>query len=151
MPPARSAGSLKPIIMHAALANLVQVASSAAQNAYAPYSRFRVGAALLLESGAIASGCNVENSSYGLANCAERTALFRAVAEHGPGLRVAMVAVANLNKSPSPPCGACRQALSEFVTEDAVVVFPGAHGIVGSPVPFRELFPHSFRLNLERQ
>ena len=133
------------------LEELVRAAERAAENAYAPYSRFRVGAALLLADGAVVTGCNVENASYGLTSCAERNAVFRAVAERGMELRsadirIVAIAVANLNAAASSPCGACRQVLSEFVTEDAVVVFPVEGGVPGRPVPFRELFPHSFRL-----
>ncbi len=123
---------------------LARAAERAAEHAYAPYSRFRVGAALLLEDGSIHTGCNVENSSYGLTICAERTALFRAVAERGPHIRISAVAVANLNGAASPPCGACRQVLSEFILPGALVAFPGNDG---APLPFRELFPYSFRLN----
>ncbi len=129
------------------LAALVQLAREAALRAYAPYSGFRVGAALLLEGGAIVTGCNVENSSYSVTVCAERTALFRAVAERGPKPRIEAVAVANLNQAPSPPCGACRQALSEFALPGAMVIFPGEGGVAREPMPFRELFPHSFRLH----
>ncbi len=128
------------------LEELVSAAERAAENAYAPYSRFRVGAALLLADGAVVTGCNVENASYGLSICAERNAVFRAVGERGPGVLVVAIAVANRNGAASAPCGACRQVLGEFVTEDAVVVFPGEGGVPGAPVPFRELFPYGFKL-----
>jgi cytidine deaminase len=121
---------------------LVAAAEQAAQQAYAPYSRFRVGAALLLENGAIVTGANVENASYGLAICAERSAVVRAVAEHGPGMRIAAVAVTNLNDSPSPPCGACRQVLGEFVMSDAWLAFRGANG--WERYPFDQVFPFRF-------
>lgn len=126
------------------LSRLRQAANEAAERAYAPYSRFRVGAALLLEDGAVFSGCNVENASYGLTSCAERNALFRAIAERGPLVRVAAVLIANLNRSPSPPCGACRQVLSEFVTPAAWVFFPGENGEEARP--FVEIFPCGFHL-----
>ena len=132
------------------LAALVQLAREAATRAHAPYSRFRVGAALMLEGGTVVTGCNVENSSFGLSICAERAAFFRAVAERGPALRIATVAVANLNSAPSPPCGACRQVLSEFALPDAVVIFPGGSGMFDVPVPFRELFPYGFLLGSAR-
>ena len=99
-------------------------AARAAENAYAPYSGFRVGAALLLDDGTTVTGCNVENMSYGLTICAERSALVRAVSEKGPHVRVKAIAVTNLNHAASPPCGACRQVLSEFVTPDATIIFP---------------------------
>ena len=126
------------------LAKLRTVAQDAAQHAYAPYSKFFVGAALLFDDGSIVTGCNVENMSYGLTSCAERNALFRAVSERGPGRRIAAIAVANRNGMASPPCGACRQVMSEFVTADAVVTFPGEQG--AETWPFAELFPCSFRL-----
>ena len=129
-----------------AMEELVRAAEQVAEHAYAPYSRFRVGAALLLADGAVIAGCNVENASYGLSICAERNALFRAIGERGPQLRVAAVAVANLNHAPGPPCGACRQVLSEFALENAVVVYPGA----AEPVLLRTLFPDGFRLEPPR-
>ena len=116
----------------------------AAGHAYAPYSKFYVGAALLFDDGAIVTGCNVENMSYGLTSCAERNALFRAVSERGPGRMILAIAVANRNEAVSPPCGACRQVMSEFVSSDAVVTFPGDNG--PETRPFAEIFPFSFRL-----
>ena len=113
-------------------------------HAYAPYSRFRVGAALLFADGRIVTGCNVENASYGLSICAERSALVRAVSESGVG-KIVAIAVANANRAASAPCGACRQVLSEFAVSDAPVVFPGAGGVPGSPIPFRTLFPYAFQ------
>jgi cytidine deaminase len=125
------------------LDGLRQAALEAATRAYAPYSKFYVGAALLFEDGAVVTGCNVENVSYGLTSCAERNALFRAIGERGAGPRIQAIAVANRNGAASPPCGACRQVMSEFVTGDAVVTFPGENG--PETKPFAELFPNSFR------
>jgi cytidine deaminase len=125
-------------------ARLTAAAAEAARQAYAPYSNFRVGAALLLDNGAVVTGANVENASYGLTICAERSAVVRAVAEHGPGVRIAAVAVTNLNEAPSPPCGACRQVLSEFVTRDSWVVFRGIKG--WERYSFAEVLPFRFRL-----
>ncbi len=124
---------------------LREAAQRAAEHAYAPYSRFRVGAALLLDNGAIVTGCNVENMSYGLTLCAERSALVRAVSEYGPAVRVKAIAVANLNGAASPPCGACRQVLYEFVTADAWIDFPSTAGPEARP--FAELMPFGFRLD----
>jgi len=124
------------------LETLIERAREAAANSYSPYSRFRVGAALELDNGVIVTGTNVENVSYGLTICAEAAAIARAVAEHGPSLRIRAVAVANLNNAPSPPCGACRQILSEFVLPDAPVTFPSADGI--RTMPFRDLLPLAF-------
>jgi cytidine deaminase len=129
------------------LQHLTQAALEAAKNAYAPYSKFYVGAALLFEDGTIVTGCNVENMSYGLTSCAERNALFRAISERGAGPRIQAIAVANRNGAASPPCGACRQVMSEFVTPDAVVCFPGVNGPEARS--FAEVFPFTFVLETE--
>jgi cytidine deaminase len=123
---------------------LQKAAAQAAENAYAPYSGFRVGTALLLTDGSIVTGANVENMSYGLTLCAERSALVRAVAEKGPNLRVQAIAVTNLNHAASPPCGGCRQVLSEFVTEDAIISFPSESGT--ETLPFARLLPFAFKI-----
>jgi len=130
----------------AELAHLLERALQAALNSYAPYSGFRVGAALQLTNGEIVTGANVENVSYSLTICAERAALVRAIAEFGPEIRVAGVAVANLNHAASPPCGACRQMLSEFVLTDAPVIFPAGDGL--RTMPFDELLPLAFEMKL---
>ena len=130
-----------------ALEELMEKARQAAQNSYSPYSKFRVGAALRLASGAIVTGTNVENASYGLTICAERSALVRAVAEFGPAIKIAAVAVANLNGAASPPCGACRQMLAEFVLPDAPVAFPAADGTC--VMPFRDVLPVAFGMKLK--
>jgi cytidine deaminase len=126
---------------------LMERAREAAQNAYARYSDFRVGAALKLSNGEIVTGANVENVSYGLTICAERSALVRAVAQFGPGIRIAAVAVANLNHAASPPCGACRQVLAEFIEPDAPVAFPTADGV--RTLPFHEVLPLAFEMKLK--
>ena len=127
---------------------LLGAAQDAAHHAYAPYSGFRVGAALLLEGGEIVAAANVENASYGLSICAERSAIARAIAQHGPKLRIHAVAVTNLNNAPSSPCGACRQVLAEFMPPDGIVLFP----FDGTPETrihshtLAELFPLGFDL-----
>ena len=123
---------------------LLREAQHAASHAYAPYSAFRVGAALLLADGNIVSGANVENASYGLTMCAERSAVVRAVAEHGPTMRIAAVAVANLNGASSSPCGACRQVLAEFMLPGGLVLFP-ADGVTQCST-LTALLPYSFGL-----
>jgi len=122
---------------------LVQAARAAVQHAYAPYSHFKVGAALLTAKDEIFSGCNVENASYGLTNCAERTAVFSAVAQSGPDLLIKAIAVVNDQGVPCSPCGACRQVIYEFGS-DAIVVFQSAAGWKESPIT--ELLPEGFRL-----
>jgi len=131
----------------AALEALFQLAEQAAENAYAPYSKFRVGAALRLTNGEIVTGTNVENVSFGLTICAERAAVVRAVSQFGPQIRIAAVAVANLNGLPSPPCGACRQVLAEFIEPDAPVVFSSAEG--KRAMAFSELLPLGFEMKLK--
>jgi len=122
----------------------MDAARHAAAHAYAPYSKFRVGAALLFDDGSVVTGCNVENMSYGLTSCAERNALFRAISASGASRKIVAIAVTNLNGQPSPPCGACRQVLSEFVAPDAMISFPGDDGLVA--LPFNQVFPFSFHL-----
>jgi homotetrameric cytidine deaminase len=134
-----------------AMQQLIEAAQEAAEHSYSPYSGFRVGSAILLTNGKTVTGTNVENVSYGLTICAERAALVRAVAMFGPQIRVAAVAVVNLNDSPSPPCGACRQVLAEFIEPEAPVSFPGGSRGEVQPVtaPFRELMPFAFDFQLK--
>ncbi|HWG20859.1 MAG TPA: cytidine deaminase [Terracidiphilus sp.] len=131
-----------------ALEMLVQQARQAAQQSYSPYSRFKVGAAVQLSSGAIVAGANVENVSYGLTICAERSAVVRAIAEYGPSIRIRAVAVANLNDAPSPPCGACRQFLAEFIEPGATVVFSTAEGT--RSLAFDTLLPFRFDTSMKK-
>jgi len=104
---------------------LLAAARRAMKNAYAPYSKFKVGAALLTTSGKLFLGCNIENASYGMTNCAERTAIFSAVAQLGPKTKIRAIAVVNNQNVPCSPCGACRQVIFQFGPE-AVVFFRGA-------------------------
>ena len=122
---------------------LVKAAQYAMAQAYAPYSKFFVGAALLTEAGDIFSGCNVENASYGLTNCAERTAIFSAVTKAGAGMRIRAIAVVNKAGVPCSPCGACRQVIWEFGT-GATVIFQGADGTKRSSIA--DLLPEGFVL-----
>jgi cytidine deaminase len=130
-----------------ALKSLLEQARAAARNSYSPYSGFKVGSALRLTTGEIVTGTNVENTSFGLTICAERCALVRAVSEFGPGIRVASIAVANLNAAASPPCGACRQMLAEFTLPDAPVVFPASGGV--RIMRFSDLLPLAFEMKLK--
>jgi cytidine deaminase len=128
--------------LNPAMQILMDQAITAALHAYAPYSNFRVGAALQLESGELVTGANVENVSFGLTICAERSALVRAVAQFGPAIRIVAVAVANLNGVPCTPCGACRQMLAEFASAEAPVAFAVASGVC--VLPFSEILPLAF-------
>ncbi len=105
---------------------LVAAARAVRQSAHAPYSKFRVGAAVADEAGRIHVGCNVENASYGLTVCAERNAVAAAVA--AGARRIVAVAVASGSRPPASPCGACRQVLAEFASPDAPVFIAGAAG-----------------------
>ena len=134
----------KPALDDKAIEALLEQATLAAKNSYAPYSGFKVGAALRLTSGEVITGTNVENVSYGLTLCAERSALVRAISKFGPAIRIAAVAVANLNDAASPPCGACRQVLAEFILPDAPVVFPSAGGV--RTMAFSEMLPMAFEM-----
>jgi cytidine deaminase len=134
-------------IDQAALDELTQRALEAARNSYSRYSGFSVGAALRLSNGEIVTGTNVENVSYGLTICAERSALVSAVSQFGPGIRVEAVAIVNLNGAPSPPCGACRQVLAEFIVPDAPVTFPASDG--ARTMKFSELMPLAFEMKLK--
>lgn len=127
--------------------DLLEEAKSAAEKSYSPYSNFRVGAALLLSNGRVITGTNVENVSFGLTICAERSALVRAVSEFGPAIRITAVAVANLNQAASPPCGACRQMLAEFAGPGATIIFPAAAGT--TTMRFDEILPFGFDMNLK--
>jgi len=103
---------------------LVRAAAQARRNAYAPYSRFRVGAAVLTQDGSVFTGANVENASYGLSHCAERVAIHKAVSE---GHRtITTVAVVVVGDEPAMPCGACRQVMAEFGVRRVIVATPGA-------------------------
>jgi len=121
---------------------LFEAASTAREHAYAPYSKFKVGAAALFEDGAIYPGCNTENSSYGLTVCAERAAICRAVVEGRRELRaMAVVAEAEL---PCPPCGSCRQVMAEFGGAGTMVGFRSATSRQEERYSLQDLLPHAF-------
>lgn len=122
---------------------LEKAATKVMRNAHAPYSNFHVGAAILLTNGKIFAGCNVENASYGMTNCAERTAIFSAVAQLGPEIEIQAVAVTNDHGVACSPCGACRQVIYEF-GPDATIFFQGADGPKQAHIT--ELLPEGFRL-----
>jgi cytidine deaminase len=122
---------------------LLDSARAAMKNAYAPYSDFKVGAALLTTTGEVFVGCNVENASYGMTNCAERTAIFSAVASLGPKIEIQAIAIVNNQDAPCSPCGACRQVIYEFGPK-AAVYFQSAKR--WKKLPIADLLPEGFRL-----
>jgi cytidine deaminase len=125
--------------------SLLTAARQALSRAYARYSNFRVGAAVLTEQGETFAGCNVENASYGLTICAERSAIFTAVqSTKAPKLVIRAVAVVNSDDVPCSPCGACRQVIFEF-GENATVIFRGQQGY--QEMGIADLLPESFRLS----
>jgi len=130
--------------LNTAMEELMKQAAEVAHHAHDRYSTFKVGAAIQLDNGEVVTGTNVENMSYGLTICAERSALVRAVAKFGNKIRVKAVAITNLNGQDSPPCGACRQVLAEFIDREAPVAFPWQGKIV--VVPFSAVLPYPFTL-----
>jgi len=120
---------------------LFDAARSAQERAHAPYSRFRVGAAVLTEDGEVHAGCNVENASYGLSTCAEQNAVARAVVEGGK--RIVALAIVAASTAPCPPCGRCRQVVSELAGPEAPV---RSRTAAGDEARFTvgELLPHAF-------
>lgn len=119
---------------------LEKAARLAAKSSYSPYSKFRVGAAILTSSGKIFSGCNVENASYGLCNCAERTAIFSAAAA---GERVVKaVAVYTPTAAPTSPCGACRQVINEFGPDALIISICDSAETIETTL--NQLLPHAF-------
>lgn len=128
---------------------LVECAYQAQKNAYAPYSHFAVGAALLGKSGKIYEGCNIENAAYSPSNCAERTAVFKAVSE-GERNFTAIAVVGNEEGKPGdycPPCGVCRQVLAEFCDRDFLVIL-GKSRTEWKSFTLGELLPESFALKM---
>lgn len=128
---------------------LLDEALEARKRAYVPYSRFQVGAALLGGDGKVHPGCNVENAAYGPTNCAERTALFRAVADgYKPG---SFEAIAVVGETPEPitPCGVCRQVLAELCRPDMPVIMGNLEGR-WRVMTVAELLPGAFSLNVEK-
>ena len=123
---------------------LIEVATEALKSAYAPYSQFRVGAAVLTAKGEIVAGCNVENASYGLSICAERNAIANAIIRQGSDkMNLRAIAVVNSKNILCSPCGACRQVIWEF-GQDALVIFLGERGWQTTTI--KELLPVGFSL-----
>lgn len=122
---------------------LMNRAKEASNMSYSPFSRFAVGAALIAKSGKIYSGCNVENSSFGMTNCAERTAIFKAVSE---GEReILAIAIYSPNSDNCYPCGACRQVMYEFQGDDEIIVITEDCGRLDAR-KLSEFLPFGFRI-----
>ncbi|ANZ97194.1 MULTISPECIES: cytidine deaminase [Brochothrix] len=120
---------------------LIEEAKAARERAYVPYSKFKVGAALMTKEGKVYGGCNIENASYGLTNCAERTAIFKAVFE-GERTFEKMVIVGETD-GPISPCGACRQVIAEFCEPDMPVILTNLNGNT-QETTVSELLPGAF-------
>jgi cytidine deaminase len=122
-------------------ADLFAAAEAVRARAYAPYSKFSVGAAILADDGKIYAGCNIENAAYPIGNCAEASAIAAMIA--GGGRRITRVYVTGPGTAPVTPCGGCRQRLREFADLDVTVI---SHGVDGAPLrqTVAELLPHSF-------
>jgi len=121
---------------------LIVLAIKAQEKAYAPYSKFPVGAALITEEGDFFTGCNVENISFGLSNCGERTAIFSMIAEKGANAKIKAMAVTTQASIPCSPCGVCRQVIYEFSTPETLVIYKGPDGFVTFPIT--HLLPEAF-------
>jgi cytidine deaminase len=121
---------------------LILLAKEAQEKAYVPYSKFAVGAALITEEGDIFTGCNIENISYGLSICGERTAIFKMISEKGP--RTKIKAIVNTTKADivCSPCGACRQVIQEFSTPDTVVIYKDEEDYV--TLSINQILPRAF-------
>jgi len=122
--------------------DLYERAKAASHSAYAPYSGFRVGAVLLTEEGDVFSGCNVENVSFGLTICAERSAITNAVSSLGGKIKIRAIACAELEGRVFTPCGACRQTIHEFGEAETKVIFNSEEGL--RCLQLEELLPLSF-------
>jgi len=121
--------------------DLFAAAEAVRARAYAPYSKFSVGAAILADDGNIYAGCNIENAAYPIGNCAEASAIAAMIA--GGAKRIRRIYVTGPGRAPVTPCGGCRQRIREFADQDVVVI---SHGVDGEPLAqtLAQLLPHSF-------
>ncbi len=127
---------------------LIIIAENAKANAYAPYSRFRVGAAVLAENGEVFSGANIENSTYGATNCAERTAVFNAISKGAK--KVKAVAIISDSEDYIYPCGICRQVIYEFSVEDTEIICCDKNKNY-KVYSMKELLPYAFKLDIKEE
>ena len=125
------------------VSDLIQQAKQALEYAYVPYSNFQVGAAVQMKSGNIYTGCNIENASFSLTCCAERTAIFKAVST-GETDFVSIAVIANTD-GPVSPCGSCRQVMAEFFTNDTIIYLTNIHG-KQHKTNITEILPFYFKL-----
>ena len=121
-----------------------ELALKARENAYAPYSKYFVGACLVLKDGNYITGSNVENSSFGLTNCAERSALFAAISQGYKKEDFKEIVIATINDIPGSPCGACRQVISELMESDALVTLINPSLTNTICLKVKDLLPHAF-------
>ena len=122
---------------------LLEIAEKARLNAYVPYSKFKVGAALLTSDGEVYTGCNIESASFGATNCAERTAIFKAVSEGKRKFTKIAIASDNSDKNqPTWPCGICRQVIVEFADDIDVITGSSQGDII--EINIKDLLPHYF-------
>ncbi len=133
------------VLTEAVVADLVSAAREAQTSAYAPYSNFTVGAAVLLSDGTVYKGCNIENASFGLSVCAERVAIFHAVA--AGRMDVAAIAVSTSAPKLGKPCGACRQVIAEFSRADnPIIIISTTESGLSATETITDLLPDSFTL-----
>lgn len=129
------------VSVHMDVQKLMNEAKHAREKAYAPYSKFSVGAALLTKSGKIFHGCNIENASFSMTNCAERTAIFKAVSEGETEFEA--IAIIADTKNPVSPCGACRQVMAEFCSPEMPVYLANLQGKI-QKTTVKQLLPSAF-------
>ena len=129
--------------MDSSINNLKEKAVLAATKAYAPYSNFKVGCALMTSTGNTYTGCNVENASYGLTICAERNAIAKAVSNEGK-IKIKHIVIYTPTNKPTPPCGACRQVIHEFGNPE---VYSFCETSKSTKHLLSELLPHAFKLD----
>lgn len=133
-------------IEQAEINSIRALAQASAEHAYAPYSQFKVGAVLVTDTGEVIRGCNVENVSYGLSNCAERTAIFTAIAQGINPKTIKQVVIYTPSDRVYSPCGACRQVLAEFLSADTPVISTCDNGFEQWTVA--SLLPNAFHFDI---
>ena len=121
---------------------LIMLAKEVEENSYTPYSKCPVGAALITENNEIYLGCNIDNISFSLTNCAERTAIFKMISEQGPKAKIKAIAVTTKSNISCSPCGACRQVIKEFSTLNTIIIYKAENDFVS--VSIDSLLPNAF-------